>query len=368
MATTKVEDVTKFLESRAPTAWQEEYDNCGLITGDPTWEVKGILVALDCLESTVAEAIRLQCNLIVAHHPVIFRGQKKLTGQTYVERTIINAIKNDIAIYAIHTNLDNVSWGVNRRMGEQIGLKSIRILDPKPDTLLKLVTFIPVDHSEAVIRALHDAGAGNLGNYKNCSFRLTGTGTFQPNEQAHPFIGKQGGAMERVEEVRAEMIFPTYLERPIIAALRASHPYEEVAYYVTRLENRNQDVGAGAIGELAAPLEPLEFLKRLKASMNTACIRHTALPTGLIRKVAVCGGSGSFLLSRARAEGADAFVSADFKYHEFFDADGKILIADVGHYESEQFTKGLLQEVLREKFSTFAINFSETVTNPISYL
>ncbi len=367
MATTKIKEVTAHLESFAPRSLQEDYDNSGLLTGNPEWEVSGVLVTVDCLDSVVDEAIRLKSNLIVAHHPIIFRGQKKLTGQNYVERTVINAIKNDIAIYAIHTNLDNVLEGVNKKFAQQIGLTNLTVLDPRRDTLAKLVTFIPAEAAELVIQALHDAGAGNIGNYQNCSFRTMGTGTFQPNDTSNPHIGSKG-KLEKVEEVRAELIFPSYREPEIVKVLKESHPYEEVAYYITRLENPNQEVGAGVMGELEVPMEPLEFLRRLKKSMNTSCIRHTALPRNLIKKVAVCGGAGSFLLSKAITSGADAFVSADFKYHEFFDADGKILIADIGHYESEQFTKELLQEVLKGKFPNFAINFSKTVTNPISYL
>jgi dinuclear metal center YbgI/SA1388 family protein len=367
MATTKIKEVAEFLETLAPRSLQESYDNSGLLTGNPEWEVSGVLVTLDCVENVVEEAIHLKCNLIVAHHPIIFRGQKKLTGETYVERTVIKAIKHDVAIYAVHTNLDNVLEGVNKKIAERIGLVNLRILDPRKDTLMKLVTFIPTLHAEAVIQALNEAGAGNIGHYKNCSFRITGTGTFQPTDQAHPHIGTKG-QLETVEEVRAELIFPHHLERRIIRALKLSHPYEEVAYFLNRLENENQEAGAGVIGELSAPEEPMEFLKRLKVSMNTSCIRHSALLGSPIKKVAVCGGSGSFLLSKAIAGGADVFVSSDFKYHEFFDAEGKIMIADIGHFESEQFTKELLQEVLKEKFSNFAINFSGTVTNPISYL
>ncbi len=367
MATTKIKDVSGFLESFAPRSHQEDYDNSGLLTGNPEWNVTGVLVTLDCLENIIEEAIRLKANLIVAHHPIIFRGLKKLTGQTYVERTVIKAIKNDIAIYAIHTNLDNALEGVNHKMAERIGLINLKILLPKRGTLMKLVTFIPAPQAELVINALHQAGAGNMGHYKNCSFRSTGTGTFLPDDQSHPHIGK-AGKLEKVEEVRVEMIFPGYLERRVIQALKKAHHYEEVAYYLTHLVNENQEVGTGMIGELEAPMEPTEFLKRLKTSMNCSSIRHTSILGLQIKKVAICGGAGSFLLSHAMAAGADAFVSADFKYHEFFDADGKILIADIGHYESEKYTKELLQEVLKEKFSNFAINFSETVTNPISYL
>jgi len=367
MATVKIKDVTDYLESLAPRSLQEDYDNSGLITGHPSAVVTGILVTLDCLENVVDEAIAQHCNLIIAHHPILFKGLKKLTGQNYVERVIIKAIKSDVAIYAIHTNLDNVMLGVNKKIAEKLGLQNPSILQPKKNTLSKLVTFIPKENAETVINALHEAGAGNIGEYKNCSFRLIGEGTYLPTGNANPFQGEKN-KLEKAEEIRVELILPTYQEESVLSALRKNHPYEEVAYYLSRLENSNQEIGAGLIGELPTALDPVEFLKSLKDKMLAAVVRHTAIPERKIKKVALCGGSGSFLLSTAMAKGADAFVSADFKYHEFFDADGKILIADIGHFESEQFTKELLYEFLREKFHTFAIIFSNTVTNPISYL
>lgn len=365
MATVTIKDVTNYLEAWAPRAYQEDYDNSGLLTGNPIDPVKGILVTLDCIESVVDEAIDLGCNLIVAHHPIIFRGLKRITGQNYVERTIIKAIKNDIAIYAIHTNLDNVHTGVNKKIAERIGLKNTSILVPKKETLTKLVTFAPKENTGDVLNALHEAGAGNIGNYKNCSFKVPGIGSFMPNEKANPHIG-QAHELERVEEERIEVIFPSHLSNAILAALKKSHPYEEVAYYLTSLENENQEVGAGMVGELAEEMEPADFLSHLKKVMNTDCIRYTPLNQN-IKRVVVCGGAGSFLLPSAKAAGAQAFVTADFKYHEFFDAEGKIMIADIGHYESEQFTKDLMVEVLKEKFTTFASNFSKTVTNPLRY-
>jgi len=362
----KIKDITAFLETTAPRDFQESYDNSGLLTGSLSWTVSGVLVTLDCTEEVVKEAIELKANLIIAHHPVIFKGLKKLTGQNYVERTIIKAIKNDIAIYAIHTNLDNVYQGVNKQIAEMLGLVNLKILVPKTDTLAQLVTFVPKEKTTEVLQALHNAGAGNIGNYKNCSFQSSGIGSFLPTANASPAVGVINQP-EKAEEDRIEVIFPMYLEGRILSSLRKAHPYEEVAYYITRLENENQEVGSGMIGELPEDTEPNEFLKRLKTKMKAGCIRHTALIDKKIRKVAVCGGSGSFLLSKALAAGADIYISADFKYHEFFDADEKIIIADIGHYESEQYTKELIIGILKEKFTTFAINFSKTVTNPISY-
>lgn len=362
----KIQDILSHLETLAPRAYQESYDNSGLLTGNKTWEVTGALVTLDCTEAVVEEAISKQCNLIIAHHPIIFKGLKKLTGSNYIERTILKAIKHDIAIYAIHTNLDNVHTGVNRKIANKIGLQKLQILAPRKDTLTKLSTFIPDGHVDAVLNDLHEAGAGHIGNYQNCSFRVDGTGTFKPSTEAKPRIGF-ANEQEYVKETRVEVIFPDYLEDKIIAGLRKSHPYEEVAYYLTPLHNDNQEVGAGMMGELEEAMEPGAFLKRLKNKMSLTVIRHTALLNRKVKKVAICGGSGSFLLPMALAAGADFFVTADFKYHEFFDADGHLTIADIGHYESEVYTKDLIAELLTKKFPTFAVNFSATITNPISY-
>lgn len=367
MATTTIKEVTDYLESLAPRAYQESYDNSGLLVGERNNLVKGVLVTLDCLEAVVEEAIQTNSNLIVAHHPILFKGLKKLTGDDYVQRTLIKAIKNNIAIYAIHTNLDNVYEGVNKRIGEKIGLKNMTVLSPKVGTLLKITTFIPVEHKDVVLEALHQAGAGNLGKYRNCSFQVEGIGTFLPTENAKPAIGEKN-QQERVNEVRVEMIFPSYLKTQIVNTLKSVHPYEEVAFYLQALENENAEVGAGMIGDLETPMELMSFLSSLKSTMNVSSIQHTASTSKKIGRVAVCGGSGSFLLKEAIQAGADIFISADFKYHEFFDADGKIVIADIGHFESEQYTKDLLSEVLREKFTTFATTFSKTITNPISYL
>jgi len=363
----KVKDITDYLESLAPLAYQKSYDNSGLLTGEPTQEITSVLVTLDCTEAVVEEAISLGSNMIVAHHPIIFKGIKKLTGSNYVERTVLKAIRNHIALYAIHTNLDNVHTGVNRKIGEKIGLRNMKILQPKKDTLTKLVTFVPKENMETVMSALYRAGAGKIGNYKNCSFNVEGIGTFMPTEKATPHIG-QANHQETVNEVRAEVIFPVHLEDTILGVLRKAHPYEEVAYYLSRLENVNQEVGSGMIGELETPIEPLTFLNHLKKSMALNVIRHTQLLGEKVKKVAICGGSGSFLLGQAIQSGAQFFVSADFKYHEFFDTEGKITIVDIGHYESEQYTKDLLGEILKEKFPTFAVNFSSIDTNPIRYL
>lgn len=361
----KIKDIADYLENLAPLPLQEDYDNSGLLTGDRDTQVTGILVSLDCTEEIIREAIDKNCNMVVAHHPVIFKGLKSLTGKNYVERTVIDAIKNNIAIYAIHTNLDNVQHGVSKKIADILGLEKTRVLNPLKN-LKKIVTYIPIENTKKVLKALYQAGAGEIGNYRECSFSVEGTGTFLPGEESNPAVGSRNKP-EKVNENRVEIILPAYKQEAILQALKNAHPYEEVAYYLSGLENSNQDAGAGIVGYVK-PIEPLEFLKKIKGKMKLSCIRHTGLPDKKIEKVAVCGGSGSFLLNRAIAEGADIFITSDFKYHEFFDADNRIIIADIGHYESEVFTKELIRDYLCNNFTTFAVNLSESNTNPIRYL
>ncbi|MCG8306945.1 MAG: Nif3-like dinuclear metal center hexameric protein [Cytophagales bacterium] len=362
----KIKDIIQYLESLAPPSLQEDYDNSGLITGSPEFNLLGVLVTLDCTEQVVEEAIKKGCNLIVAHHPVVFRGLKKITGGNYIERTVIRAIKNDIAIYAIHTNLDNVAQGVNKKIADKLNLQDTKVLRPNTEVLNKLTTFIPIDRTDVVMERLHEAGAGMIGNYKNCSFQLEGTGTFLPVDDANPTIGEIG-TVEKVNEKRVEVIFPKYLKTRVLKALFDAHPYEEVAYYLHQLINTSNEVGAGMEGWLPKPMETLEFMKYLKESLDISVIRHTALVKEEVHKVALCGGSGSFLLKDAISGGADIFISGDFKYHEFFDAENHIIIADIGHYESEQFTKELIYEKISENFANIALHFTEVNTNPIFY-
>lgn len=362
----KIKDLIQYFEKLAPTAYQESYDNAGLIVGNPNDEIRGVIVSLDSTEEVIDEAIQKNCNVVVAHHPIVFKGLKKFTGKNYVERTIIKAIKNDIAIYAIHTNLDNVVGGVNFKIAERLELQNVRILSPKNDVLMKLVVFVPTEHTNQLLEALYEAGAGEIGNYSNCSFRVNGIGTFKPNEKSNPFIGKTG-VLEEVEENRIEVIFPSFLQNSIINAMKVAHPYEEVAYYLSVLNNQNQEVGSGAIGELKNPIDALNFLSYVKEKMSVSVIKYTKLLSNPIKKVAVCGGAGGFLLNDAIAQNADIFITSDYKYHEFFDADGRIIIADIGHYESEQYTKDLLRDYICKKFTNFAVHLSETITNPIKY-
>lgn len=365
--TIAISELCKVIERFAPLQLQESYDNAGLIIGNPQAIVTGILISLDCTEEVLEEAMQKKCNVVVCHHPIVFSGLKKITGKNYVERTVIKAIKNDIAIYAAHTNLDNVLKGVNNKIADKIGLVNRKILNPLPGGLLKLVTFCPAKQAGKVRAALFEAGAGMIGNYSECSFNIRGMGTFKAGMGADPYVGKIGEPHTEEEE-RIEVIFPAGVQSELVKQLLSAHPYEEVAYDIYALNNPNPYMGAGLVGELESPEAENEFLKRLKTVFKAGCIRYTHLLNKSVKKVAVCGGSGSFLLQNAIKTGADIFITGDFKYHQFFDADKRILIADIGHYESEQFTGELFYELLTKSFTTFAVRLSETCTNPINYL
>ena len=362
----KLSLLTAYLESLAPLNYQEDYDNSGLIVGHPDKEVHQALLSLDCTEAIVDEAIARQCEVIISHHPIVFRGLKRFNGKTYVERVVEKAIKNNIAIYAIHTNLDNVTDGVNAKICEMLELKNCRILSPKNGLLKKLVTYVPEAKAEQVRNALFHAGAGNIGDYSECSFNAEGTGTFKGGEDTNPYVGEPG-KRHYENEVRIETVYPATIESKLLMALFLAHPYEEVAYDLYNLTNQHQQVGSGMIGELEEEMSGEEFLFVIKQSMDAKVIRHTALTGKPVKRVAVCGGAGSFLLKHAISAGADFFVTADFKYHEFFDAEGKLVIADIGHFESEQFTVQLLYDIIQKKFPNFAVRLTEINTNPVKY-
>ncbi len=362
----KIKEITQYLESIAPLSLQESYDNAGLIVGNGDIECTGLITTLDVTEEVVAEALKKNCNLIVAHHPIIFKGLKKLNGKNYVERTVIAAIKNDIAIYAIHTNLDNVLEGVNHKIAEKLKLQNCKTLLPKEGTLEKLVTFAPVKNAEGVRDALFKAGAGTVGNYDQCSFNVDGSGTFRAGEGSDPYVGKIG-KQHTETETRIEVVFPSFLKQKMVQALKEAHPYEEVAYYVQALKNTQDKVGSGLIGELPDPVSENELLILLKSAFNLSVIKHTPFLNKPVTKIAVCGGAGIFLLPTAIAAGAQVYITGDVKYHEFFDADQRIFLADIGHYESEQFSIELLTDFLQEKFSNFAVLKTEINTNPVNY-
>jgi dinuclear metal center YbgI/SA1388 family protein len=363
-----IKDIIQTIEAFAPTVYQESYDNCGLQVGNNLDEATGVLLTLDVTEPVLDEAIARGCNMIVAHHPLIFSGLKRIAGRNYVERIIQKAIKNDITIYAAHTNLDNMAHGVNAKFAEKLGLTNTSILAQRTDTLSKLYAYAPQSAAAKVREAMFAAGGGKIGKYKECSFNTNGNGTFRPNQNANPAIGEAGGDREWVDEVKMELVVEKHAVDAVIKALFDSHPYEEVAYELLSLPNNpNQDIGAGMLGTLPAPLSEPDFLALLKRQMKTGVIRHTALRGKNISKVALCGGSGSFLLKDAIGAEADIFITGDYKYHQFFDAEDKIIIADIGHYESEQFTPEIFEAIIKKKFPTFAVLLSNLNTNPVKY-
>ncbi|MGB5498952.1 MAG: Nif3-like dinuclear metal center hexameric protein [Maribacter sp.] len=362
-----VKEVTTVLEELAPLAYAEDFDNVGLLVGSYSQEVSGILVTLDTLENVVDEAISNNCNLIVSFHPIIFSGLKKITGSTYVERVVIKAIQHNISIYSMHTALDNSKEGVNAKICEVLEIFDPEILIPQKNTIKKLTTYAPINTSEKIKKALFEAGAGTIGNYSNCSFTTLGTGSFKAENDANPTVGKIGETNSE-EEVQINITFSASVEKKVMNALFKNHPYEEVAYEILTLENTNQNIGMGMIGTLKTPMRENEFLKFLQKRMNADGIRHSKLLNRNIEKVAVLGGSGAFAIKAAKAAGADILITADVKYHQFYEAESKIVIADIGHFETEQFTKDLLVDYLTKKIPNFAIRLSESKTNPIKYL
>lgn len=363
----KIKDITSFLETWAPPVLQESYDNSGLLLGDGDDSVQAALLALDVTESVVEEAIRQKCGLIIAHHPLIFKGMKRIGKRHWIDRCIRKAVAHDIAIYALHTNLDNVHTGVNMKIADKIGLLNTQILSVKSGTLSKLAVYVPTSDKEVLLDALFQAGAGKIGNYDRCSFQTQGMGTFRGNDLSSPALGTKN-KKEQVEETKIEVLVPLPLEKAIIQAMYAAHPYEEVAYHHTPLDNRNQEVGAGMMGELKEEMELLPFLRHLKKVMHLSHLKHTQPVSSKIKKVAVCGGAGAFLTPKAIQAKADVFISSDFKYHDFFEANGQLTLVDIGHYESEVFTKDLLHDELSKTFTNFAFHLSKVNTNPIQYL
>ena len=362
----RLDDIAALLEQMAPLAYAEDFDNVGLLTGHTQQEITGILVCHDALETVIDEAVASGCNMVVCFHPILFSGLKKITGKNYVERAIIKAIKHDIAIYAVHTALDNHKNGVNKIMCDALGLINTKILVPKENYIRKMVTYTTPDNFDKLRNALFDAGAGNIGNYENCSFSAPGMGTYQGNEDSNPVVGVPGDFMEE-KEIKLEITFEKHLENKILKALFANHIYEEVAYEIYSLQNRHQNIGLGMVGELEKPLEETEFLSLVKEKMLARGIRHSAFTGKEIKKVAVLGGSGSFAIKNAIAAGADAYLTADLKYHQFYEAEGKLLLADIGHYESERFTADYMAGFLIKGGVTVPVIPAKTTTNPVNY-
>lgn len=363
----KIKKIITVLEEMAPLAYAEDFDNVGLLLGNQEDEATGVLVCHDALESVIDEAITKNCNLVVCFHPILFSGIKKITGKNYVERSVLKAIKNDIAIYAIHTALDNHKNGVNKIFCDALGLINTKILIPKPNFIQKLVTYTIPENVEKVRKALFDAGAGKIGNYEDCSFTSQGVGTYMGNENSNPEIGERFEFVE-AQEINIEVIFEKHLQSKILNALFKNHIYEEVAYQIYDLQNTHQNIGLGMVGELEKPISEVEFLETVKTKMQCGGIRHSSLLGKSIKKVAVLGGSGSFAIKNAIQAGADVFLTADLKYHNFYEAENQMVLADIGHYESERYTKNYIVDYLKEKITNFAIVLSEENTNPVKYL
>jgi dinuclear metal center YbgI/SA1388 family protein len=361
-----LQELLNVLAGIAPFSLQESYDNSGIQLGSPNQAVSRGLVCLDVTTDVVKEADAKKCDLIICHHPLIFNGITSITGKNTTELVILDAIKKGIAIVAIHTNLDKSHHGVNHELGERLGLQNMHILQPEAGLLKKLVTFCPTEQAERVRAALFEAGAGVIGNYDCCSFNSEGKGSFRAGENTKPFTGALH-ELHYEQEVRIETIFPVYLQADILKALQQSHPYEEVAYDVYTLDNDFEKVGSGMIGELGEPMPADHFLAHIKKILNIPVLRHSAIVRKEIQNVAICGGSGSFLLQNALKSGAHAFVTADIKYHQFFDAENKLMLVDAGHYETEQYTKYLLHKMVTKKMPKFALLISEMNTNPVNY-
>lgn len=363
----KITEIIRCIEEIAPLSLQESYDNAGIQVGDKNRETDSALVCLDVTEDVIDEAISQGTHLIISHHPLIFKGIKSITGKNYIERIIVKAIKHDITIYSAHTNLDNAWNGVNFKIAERLGLTDIRILDPLKGKLAKLVTFVPFSHVTCLKDALFSAGAGHIGNYDCCSFQSEGTGSFKAGEGSSPFCGEIG-VMHHENESRVEVIVPVLLINPVVNALQANHPYEEPAYDIIILENRWDKMGAGILGSLSESISEIEFLKQIKEVFGIECLKYAGKRGALIKQVAICGGSGSFLIPTAIAANADAFITGEIKYHDYFGNEDHLLLAELGHYESEQYTKELFCDIIQKKFPTFAIHSTLVDTNPINYL
>lgn len=360
-------EIVQLIEAKAPLKYQESYDNSGWQVGDPDADCSGVLINLDVTESLVDEAIKIGSNLIIVHHPLIFGGVKTLIGKNYVERIIIKAIQNNISIYACHTNMDNMYEGVNHKIASKLKLEQLQILEPKQQVLQQLNVYVPKEKAAAFTNALFAAGAGHIGNYSECAFTSEGIGSFRPGNDTNPTIGQKGGTRENVIEEKVSVILPIHLQSQILSAMKAAHPYEEVAYELISIENRHQGIGAGIVGVLPNGLSKKAFLDYVKTSLKAEVIRYTDSNKKKISKIAICGGSGSFLLKRAQSMGCDAFITADFKYHQFFDGENEIMITDIGHYESEQFTSEIFYDIIKDNLPNFAVRISKINTNPVKY-
>lgn len=362
----KLIDIIKHIEDFAPLALQESWDNSGLILGDKNQEVNSIMVCLDVSETVLNEAIEKGCNLILSHHPIIFKGIKKLTESNSDQRLLRKAIKNDIAIYAAHTSLDNAKEGINNFLAKKLGLKNISILAPKEDCLFKIVTYVPNAYADIVREAMFQAGAGSIGDYNACSYNLEGTGTFVAQEGTNPFVGKIG-EMHLENEIRIETIVPSHLLSNVIRSLCTSHPYEEPAYDVFQTHIQWKQAGLGVVGELENGIEEEEFFQLLKTTLHLSTFRRSPRLGKKVKKIAICSGSGADFITKAKAANADAYLSGDISYHRFFEHDDKMLIIDIGHSETELPTKELFCNELGKRINGIQVIASANEVPPMEF-
>lgn len=364
--TLKLKEIIQVLEDWAPPSDAEDFDNVGLQVGHLEQDINKALITLDITDEVMDEALEADANLIITFHPLIFKGLKKLSGNNRIERLVVKAIQNNIAIYAIHTNLDAQIDGVNGMIAEKLGLQNCEILIPKQDDLFKLIFFVPKGEADMVKEAIFSTGAGTIGNYAECSFNSQGQGTFKPIKKANPTLGSLN-QRHTEPETKVEILLQQKDINAAIGAMMQAHPYEEVAYDLILLKNKNKTKGMGQIGTLSKPMKAVDFVNFVKEKLETKVVRHSSLIQKPIEKVAVLGGSGAFAIANAKAVNADAFVTADLKYHDFFLAENQILLCDTGHFESEQFTKNLITRYISEIFPNFAVLISNINTNPVNY-
>ena len=354
-----IKDVTTFLEQKFPLYLQEDFDNCGVQCGDVRQEISGAMVCFEMSEQVIDEAIDKGCNLVISHHPLMLkRGICKIVPTDRVGAMICKALAHNMVLYSMHTNIDSGEGGGNDAFAEKLRLRNVKVLEPHKGMYRKLVVFVPKENAETLKSALFAVGCGVQGNYDSCGYTLHGQGQFRPLEGANPHIGEENH-LEHVDEERVEMIYPTGLQRAVVQAIYDNHPYEEPAFDLLPLENESRTIGLGRIGELPKELPVSDFLGYLKDNLGFIHCRYCGDETKMIRKVAVCGGGGSSFIDLAIASGADAYVSGDFKYHDFFKSYQKTLLVDIGHYEGEFFIKNIIFNLLNEKFSTFATLISK---------
>lgn len=363
-------DIIAPIEAAAPRAWQENWDNAGwqVCPADPkTAECTGALLTLDITEAVVGEAAREGFNLIVSHHPLLFKGLKRITGSTPQERNVTEAIRHGIAIYSAHTNMDSAPGGVNFRLAEMLGLTNIEVLIPREGDLVKLVFYTPAAEADRVRQAVLEAGAGHIGNYDSCSYNNEGFGTFRAvSDACRPYVGSIG-EMHREPEVRTETVVPRYLLSRVIDTLIKAHPYEEPAYDIIPLELPNRGAGLGCVGDLSEALPTAAFLQRIATTLNLPYLRHSEIATGTVRRVAVCGGSGAEFIPSAIAAGAQLYLTADLKYHDFQRGGETITLVDGGHFETEHQLMDVFYELISKKIPNFAVRRAATPSNAVSY-